>query len=112
MELVESLEVEAFLRAFRRFCARRGLPSTLYSDNAKTFKSAAKEVKKLLRSPRLHEAFVSQGVKWNYITERSPWQGGAWERLIRSVKRCIIKVVGRAKLGSQEMATILTEVEG
>ena len=81
-----SLEVDEFLRAFRRFCARRCLPSTLHSDNATTFKSASKEITKLVRSPRLQENLNSQGVRWIFITERSPWQGGAWERLIRSVK--------------------------
>ena len=77
LELVPSLEVDEFLRAFRRFCARRGLPSTLYSDNATTFKSASKEITKLVRSPRLQEHLNSQGVRWIFITERSPWQGGA-----------------------------------
>ena len=38
LERVESLDVEAFIRSFRRFCARGGLPATLLSDNAKTFK--------------------------------------------------------------------------
>ena len=72
LELVESLEVEAFLRAFRRFTARRGLPSLLLSDNAKSFKSASKEVKCLMRSPRLGETLVRKGVKWQFIVDRSP----------------------------------------
>ena len=111
LELVESLEVEAFLRAFRRFTARRGLPSLLLSDNAKSFKSASKEVKCLMRSPRLGETLVRKGVKWQFIVDRSPWQGGAWERLIRSVKRCLKKVIGRAYLMQIELSTILAEVE-
>ena len=37
--------------------------------------------------------------------------GGAWERLIRSVKRCLIKIVGRVSLSYFELNTILTEVE-
>jgi len=55
LELVRSLTVESFLRAFRRFCARRGLPSTVVSENAKTYKSAAQEIRKLIRSPKLTE---------------------------------------------------------
>ncbi|XP_065062963.1 uncharacterized protein LOC135689604 [Rhopilema esculentum] len=111
LELVESLNVESFLRAFRRFAARRGLPSLLVSDNAKTFKSASKDVKHLLRSPRLGESLEKKGVKWQFIVDRSPWQGGAWERLIRSVKRCLKKVIGRSYLTQIELNTILTEVE-
>ena len=111
LELVENLTVEAFIRAFRRFCARRGLPATIISDNAKTFKSASKEVKKLLRSPRLKEYLTLKGVKWKFIVELAPFQGGYWERLVRSTKRCLVKVVGRALLKFDELSTILVEIE-
>ena len=112
LELVDSLSVETFICAFRRFVGRRGLPAKMLSDNAKTFKSAAKEIRKLVTAPKLFEVLAVQGVKWQFITERSPWEGGAWERLIRSVKRCIVKVVGRAMLHWNEMNTILVEIEG
>ena len=56
LELVPSLEVDEFLRAFRRFCARRGLPSRLFSINATMFKSATKEITNIVRSPRLQES--------------------------------------------------------
>ena len=112
LELVEDLTVESFIRAFRRFCARRGLPATIISDNAKTFKAASKEVKKLLRTPRLKEYFTLKGVQWKFIVELAPFQGGFWERLIRSVKRCLIKTIGRAMLNYDELHTILVEIEG
>ena len=44
LELTETLSAQSFLQAFRRFVSRRGLPSTIMSDNAKTFKSASAEV--------------------------------------------------------------------
>ena len=37
LELTKELSASVFLRAFRKFCARRGVPSTIISDNAKTF---------------------------------------------------------------------------
>ena len=37
LELVPNLSVATFLQAFRRFVARRTLPSKILSDNAKTF---------------------------------------------------------------------------
>ena len=111
LELVESLEVESFIRCFRRFTARRGVPATVLSDNAKTFKAALKEIRKLLHSPRLTEHFSLQGVKWKWIVELSPWKGGIWERLIRSTKRCLVKVVGRSLLSYSELSTLLVEIE-
>ena len=111
LELIESLTVESFLPAFRRFCARRGLPSTIISDSAKTYKSAAKEIRKLIRSPRLKEYFRNKIVEWKFIVELAPFQGGFWERLIRSTKRCLVKISGRASLGFHELSTILVEIE-
>ena len=37
LELVTSLSTEEFLEAFRRFIARRGRPTVVYSDNGKNF---------------------------------------------------------------------------
>ena len=111
LELVESLDVDAFIRCFRRFTARRGVPSCIISDNAKTYKAMAKEVRVLVSEPKLHRYLEGKSVKWNFILDRSPWQGGMWERLIRSVKRCLIKIVGRASLNFVELSTLVTEIE-
>ena len=112
LELVEDLTVESFIRSFRRFSARRGLPATIISDNSKTFKAASKEVKNLLRTPHLKEYFALKGIQLKIIVELAPFQGGFWERLIRSVKRCLIKTIGRAMLNYNELHTILVEIEG
>ena len=62
------------------------MPDTIYSDNAKNFKAMSKEVKNLTRQQKLHQRIANLGVKWRFIIDRSPWQGGAWERFVRSVK--------------------------
>ena len=111
LELVEGLDFEAFIRSFRGLCPRRRLPATLLSDNAKKFKSASREVKKLVRSPKLFEYVANRNVNWQFVA-LSPWMGGAWDLLIRSVERCLIKIISRASLSYFELNTILTEVEG
>jgi hypothetical protein len=83
----------------------------LLSDNAKTFKSAAKEVKLIERSEEVQRYLSTKGVTWQFIIERAPWQGGFWERLIQSTKRCLKKILGRTSLTFEEMRTILVEVE-
>ena len=111
LEFIEALGVTKFIQCFHRFTVRRGMPSTLISDNAKTFSAISKEVKKLVSAEGLHAQLESQGVKWRFILDRSPWQCGMWERLICSVKRCIIKVVRRALLRFVELCTLLVEIE-
>ena len=111
LELTEDLSVRTFLLAFRRFTARRGLPTRLLSDNAKTFKAAAKEVKLISRSEEVQRYLATKGVTWQFIIEKAPWQGGFWERLVQSTKRCLKKVLGRTSLTFEELRTILVEIE-
>ena len=114
LELVSSQSTEHFLLALKRFIARRGLCKVIYSDNAKTFKRADQDMKELWRSikdPQLLEYFSQRGISWRFIAERAAWWGGFWERLVRSVKTCLRKVLGRASLSFEELTTILTEVE-
>jgi hypothetical protein len=47
LELVPDMSVHGFLRGFKRFMARRGIPDLVINDNFKTFKSA--EVKKFMK---------------------------------------------------------------
>ena len=50
LELTRVLSAQAFLLAFRRFSSRRGLPATITSDNARSFKSSCKDFRKITRS--------------------------------------------------------------
>ena len=70
LETVERLDVETFLRAFRRFADRRGLPSMVLSDNAKTFKRASKEIRKVIRAKRVQTYFANKGITWRFSIER------------------------------------------
>lgn len=103
LELVDSLNLEDCLLAIRRFIARRGVPSVIWSDNAKTFVAAKQKL------------FQNYGVElcpqWNYIVPRSPWWGGWWERMVRSVKAALRKSVGKKSLTRTELETTLHEVE-
>ena len=76
LELVPNLSVATFLQAFRRFVARRGLPSRILSDNAKTFKGAAREIKKIVRSANVQRYMADKGVTYEFIVEKAPWHGG------------------------------------
>ena len=42
---------------------------------------------------------------------KGPWHGGCWERMVKSTKRCLKKVLGRTSLNFEELRTILVEVE-
>ncbi|XP_068210791.1 uncharacterized protein [Palaemon carinicauda] len=64
------------LLAIRRFTSWRGIPSTFYSDNAKTFVSAFHV---------LQQHYGPLAPQWKFIVARAPWWGGWWECLIRDL---------------------------
>ena len=102
LELTDSLSLPDFLLAFRRFSARRGLPTVVYSDNAKTFQAAESTLLKY---------FGHLSPEWKFIAPRSPWWGGWWERLIRSIKSALKKTLGVCCLQKSELETTLHEIE-
>ena len=53
----------------------------------------------------------SAGIKQHFILPASPWWGGFYERLVRSVKSSLKKILGRFYLTYEELETILVEIE-
>ena len=76
LELTKGLDVGNFLLALCRFAGRRGLPATIISDNAKTFKSSAREVAKITRSSKVLRYLTNNRTTWKFIFEKAPWWGG------------------------------------
>ena len=72
-KLVPSFTTSAFLRSLRRFSSRRGTPLLMVSDNGKTFKSAAREIKRLMNDPEVKQYFVKARMKWFFNLEKAPW---------------------------------------
>ena len=111
LELVPDLTAESFIRCLRRFSARRGVPQKVVSDNSKTFRSANKILKALMNTPEVERHFLDLRIQWTFILEKAPWWGGFYERLIQSVKRCLRKAIGKARMDFDELVTVLVEVE-
>jgi hypothetical protein len=112
LDLVKDLSTEEFLRCLRRFSARRGTPALIVSDNAKTFKASARALKKLYSCENVQGYLGANRIEWKFNLERAPWWGGFFERMVQSVKRCLRKVLGSARLTYEELLTTLVEVEG
>ena len=62
-------------------------------------------------SSEVNKYFQGARVKWTLHVPKSPWWGGIFERLFRSVKQCLKKTNGQAKLSYDEFLTALGEVE-
>jgi len=111
LELLLNLTAQTFLRVFKRFTARRGIPVQVVSDNAKTFISTAQTLEKLFDIQEVRQYLSGLKVQWSFNLEKAPWWGGSFECLIQSMKRCLRKAVGKAKLTLDELNTVVVQVE-
>lgn len=118
IELVADLTTESFLGAFKRFIARRGKVSCVYSDNGTNFIGAARELNELYEffmkeqtQSKLNEFFVEHRIEWRTIPPNAPHFGGIWEAAIKSAKYHMKRIIGDAALNYDEMSTLLAEIE-
>ncbi|CAB3241720.1 unnamed protein product [Arctia plantaginis] len=119
LEVVSDMTTATFLACFDRFISRRGMPSKVYCDNAKTFKGADNQLKELynLQSLKSHRDSVYNNCKNNYIKfmfipSYSPEFGGLWEAGVKSVKHHLKRVVGNLCLTYEEFNTVMVQIEG
>ena len=111
LELLEDMTTEQFIQSFKRLVARKRKPEKVYSDNGKTFISAAKWVKRLKKLEDLAHYLAKQDIKWQFNLPRAPWWGGQFERLIGLGKKSLFKVIRGAKLKFSELEEVLLDVE-
>ena len=102
----------------RRFIARRGRPSTIWSDHGTNFVGAARGIKELIQfleerkaQGAISEFCSAQNIEWKFIPERAPHFGGLWEAAVKSMKFHLKRVVSSTKFTFEEFTTILTQVE-
>ena len=76
LDTIPDMSTQAFIRSLKRFTARRGLPRRIVSDNAKTFKAAAKVIKVVVSNEEAQRFCADIGVKWLFNVEKAPWWGG------------------------------------
>ena len=120
IELVSDLSTDAFISALRRFIARRGKCTNLYSDNGTNFVGANRELTKLekqyFKQLLTHNANISNfladcSISWHFIPPRAPHFGGLWEAAVKSCKYHLRRVAKNALFTFEEMYTLLNQIE-
>ena len=93
LDIIPEMTTEAFISCFKCFTSRRGFPVRMVSDNAKTFKAAAKIVtaRPTMRTSAINAYLSNIGIKWSFNLEKAPWWGGVFGRMIQTAKRYMYK---------------------
>ena len=111
LELLSSQTTEEFIKAFKRFIARRGRPQKVYSDNGKSFVAASKWLGGIMRDEKMQNYLAHQHITWQFNLSRAPWWGGQFERMVGLVKRAMYKSIGGANLAWSELEEVILDVE-
>ncbi|XP_060801418.1 uncharacterized protein LOC132901991 [Amyelois transitella] len=119
LELVSDLTTECFLAAFKRFCSRRGIPATVFCDNASTFKGANNKLRQLylLNNSQVHKDNVSdfcttRGIEFKFIPSYSPTFGGLFEASVKLFKYHFKRVIGEICFTYEQFYTLMVQIEG
>ncbi len=86
----------------------------LRSDNGTNFTSAEKELKRALEElnhNKITQFLAHKGIKWSFNPPSASHHGGAWERLIRMVRKVLSSVLTQQTLDDEGLHTVLCEVE-
>ncbi|XP_055600813.1 uncharacterized protein LOC129749764 [Uranotaenia lowii] len=114
LQVVHSLTTSSCIMAIRNIMSRRGVPICIYSDRGTNFIGADRELKSVLKDVnqnRLMEEFTSPDTQWSFNPPASPHMGGAWERLIRSVKQNMAKLNPNHRPNDEILENMLIEIE-
>ncbi|XP_055590641.1 uncharacterized protein LOC129742723 [Uranotaenia lowii] len=114
LETVTGLSTQSCVMAIRRFIARRGAPTTIYTDNGTNFLGANNLLKDQIRNA--HEGcasvFTNAQTRWYFNPPATPHMGGPWERLVRSVKTAMDAIADHPQHPSDEVfETVVLEAE-
>ncbi|XP_075157948.1 uncharacterized protein LOC142231216 [Haematobia irritans] len=114
IEVAHSLTTNSCIMAIRNFMARRGIPREFFSDNGTNFIGADRELREAMihiDKNEIARKYTSSSTKWNFNPPASPHMGGAWERLVRSVKTVLYEILPSRAPSDELLISLLNEVE-
>ncbi|XP_076660148.1 uncharacterized protein LOC143363455 [Halictus rubicundus] len=118
IEIVGDLTTNAFLATLRRFFARRGISSDIYSDNATNFAGASRELKEIYAffkskttNDTISTTLANEGINWHFIPPRSPHFGGLWDAAVRRTKHHLVRTIGNTLLSYEGLLTFINQIE-
>ena len=113
IEIAHSLSTDSMINALRRFVSVRGCPREIRSDCGTNFTKADKELKANIEEwNQLNiENFCTQrGIDWIFNPPGASHMGGAWERMIRSVREILRSLLKEQVVCDEVLSTIVAEV--
>ncbi|XP_055902932.1 uncharacterized protein LOC129939084 [Eupeodes corollae] len=115
IELLNDLSLDQCTMAVRRFLVNRVVTKFLYSDNGLNFvgtKNLLEKDAKEMKAALCEYSAKYEGIVWRFIPAYSPWMGGAWERLIQSIKNTVDFILRGVVPREDVLRNALIEAQG
>ncbi|XP_036340648.1 uncharacterized protein LOC118750014 [Rhagoletis pomonella] len=112
VEIAYSLDTSSCVLCLRNFISRRGVPREIYTDNGTNFKATNNILR--IEANQVDYATIQtkfDNIKWNFNPPAAPHMGGAWERLIRSIKTVLNGMHPEHNFNDETLRSALLEVE-
>ena len=113
VDLLHSADTAGVIRSLRKITAIYGSAKTYYSDNASYYKRASLELKNFMANidwPAVRRETSKFNADWIFATAASPFRNATSERLVRSIKESLVKVIKKNILSFSELSVCLLEI--
>ncbi|XP_068150198.1 uncharacterized protein [Drosophila tropicalis] len=112
LEVAYKLDVSSCIMCLKNFMALRGTPREIFSDNGTNFKATEKLVKEELVKIDFDQIAVHyEAIKCRFNPPAAPHMGGAWERLVRTVKSVLKAICPSSNFNDETLRSALMEAE-
>ena len=116
IEIAESMSTDSFICALRRFISRRGNVRLMRSDRGTNFVGAEREMKEeinhlLASDNHIKKEMLEKAVDWRFNAPTASHHGGAWERMIRTVRKIFNAILNEQTFSEETLHTLMCEVE-
>ena len=92
IDAIRDMTASSVFDSVTHFVARNGLPQMFYSDNGRQLIKVKKDLQEYLNEMSRKFPDKEYRFEWQHLTAHSPWKGGFYERLIRSIKEALTTV--------------------
>ena len=107
IEVAHKLDTSSCILCIRNFIARRGTPCEIYTDNGTNFKAVEITLKEEIKFDFKKIISKFNKTKWYFNPPGGLHIGGAWKRLIRSVKNFLYTL----NFNNETLKSVLCEME-
>ena len=114
LEIAHDLSTDSCITAIRRMMGRRGQPRQICSDNGMNLRGADRKLRESLAEldqDRITSNLATLQIEWSFNPPSAPHMGGAWDRLVRSVKVAIQAILHECTPRDEVLCTVFCEAE-